>query len=297
MNKEYKKRINTAIDYISNNFSNNLTLEEIAGEAHFSKFHFHRIFKAVTKETVSGHIRRIRLEQSANRLLSDSGETITTIAMDCGFASSQNFATAFKKHFKVSPREFRESYSLDKWTALGNERKISDHLVFDTTKNDSKTNLWINLIDMPPYHVAYERLTGPYELRAYDTVFENLVNWAYKKCDISAAIMLGVIWDNPEVTVPDQCRYDVCITVPEKIIPDDGIGVQKIKGGNYVVGHCEVSHYAELEKTYEDIFSSWFPSSNYIPADSASYEIYLNNPENHPRKNMLIDICIPLEKI
>lgn len=297
MNKEYKKRINAAVDFILKHQDEDLSLDEIAQSANFSKYHFHRIFKSVTNETVSAFIRRIRLEKAANRLLSDTGETITMVAFDCGFTSSQNFATAFKKHFRMSPKQFKETYSLEKWQALNKTGKDQTPVFQDNSKNDPTQNLWINLMEMPSYNVAYERIRGPYDMATYDKAFEKLLNWAYRKCDISASLMMGIIWDNPDITDPEQCRFDICVTVPEKIMPQDGFGVQEIKGGLYVVGHSEISTYQDLENIYETIFSSWFTTNDYIPLDSPSYEIYLNQTENHPRKNLLIDICIPVTGI
>ena len=307
MNKEYQKRINRAVDFILRNIGRDLTLDEIAGKACFSKYHFHRIFKAVTGETVSAHIRRLRLEKAANRLSADSGESITTIALDCGFGSSQNFATAFKRRFGCSPRDFRERYSLETWAASRDNQAATEGVVnvgntgpdhfSDGLNHESKTNLWINLMDMPSYRVAYERVVGHYGFKNSEAAFKNLLKWAHKWFDIDASIAMGIVWDNPEVTEPQLCRYDACITIPEHITPKGRILIQEIKGGPYVVGHCEVSNYPELEQAYEDMFIRWFTNGNHIPADSVPYEIYLNNPANHPRENLLIDICIPVETL
>lgn len=95
---DYRKRVCQAMNFISRNLDRDLSLEEVAGVASFSMFHFHRIFKAVVGETVAGFTRRLRLEFAANRLLSNQHEDITTIAIDCGFSSSQNFAKAFRQH-------------------------------------------------------------------------------------------------------------------------------------------------------------------------------------------------------
>lgn len=293
MSKEYKKRIRNAEEYISQNLHQELTLEEIADKACFSKYHFHRIFKAVTGETVSAHIRRLRLEKAANRILTESGESITEIALDCGFGSSQNFATTFKKQFGCSPRTFREQNSyekLDKARSNSGEGQAG-------SKKETKNNLLINLTEMPTYRVAYERVVGPYGLDTSEAAFKNLLKWAYRKFSVDTSIAIGIVWDNPEVTDPEQCRYDVCITIPDHIVPKGNIGQQEIAGGQYVIGHCEVSNYRELEQAYEEIFGRWFPLSDYVPADEAAYEIYLNNPANHPRGNLLIDICIHVEKI
>jgi AraC family transcriptional regulator len=49
---EYIARINRVMDYIDRNLNQELTLEELAGVANFSKFHFHRIFSAMACKTV-----------------------------------------------------------------------------------------------------------------------------------------------------------------------------------------------------------------------------------------------------
>ena len=106
---DYKKRVFHAMNYISRNIKRDLSLEEIAETASFSMFHFHRIFKAVAGETVAGFTRRLRLELAANRLLSVKQNDITTIAMDCGFSSSQNFAKAFRiDTFRIPKKPFRK---------------------------------------------------------------------------------------------------------------------------------------------------------------------------------------------
>ena len=92
---EYRKRVCRAMNFISQNLDRDISLEEIAEAASFSMFHFHRVFKAAVGETVAGFTRRLRLELAANLLLSNNHGDITTIAFECGFSTSQNFAKAF----------------------------------------------------------------------------------------------------------------------------------------------------------------------------------------------------------
>ena len=83
MNKSsetYRRRINRVIDYVNNNLEKTISLEELASVAFFSPFHFHRIFLAVTGETVNYFTNRIRLEKTA-RLLKFSKHPISGIAM------------------------------------------------------------------------------------------------------------------------------------------------------------------------------------------------------------------------
>ena len=59
---EYIARINRVLDYIEENISGDLSLRTLASVAAFSPYHFHRIFRALTGETVNGFIQRIRID-------------------------------------------------------------------------------------------------------------------------------------------------------------------------------------------------------------------------------------------
>ncbi|MGG1657976.1 AraC family transcriptional regulator [Brevibacillus sp. NRS-1366] len=56
----YDGSILRVIEYMENRIDCDLTLDELASEAAFSKFHFTRVFKAVTKETIYEYIRKRR---------------------------------------------------------------------------------------------------------------------------------------------------------------------------------------------------------------------------------------------
>ena len=77
---DYRQRVCRAMNYISGHLDRDLALEDIARAANFSAFHFHRIFKAATGETVFGFVRRLRLEWAANRLLANPRDDVTAVA-------------------------------------------------------------------------------------------------------------------------------------------------------------------------------------------------------------------------
>ena len=96
---EYLSRIHRAQDFIEKNLAQKLTLEEIAHAASFSPYHFHRIFSAITGETLYQFILRLRLEKAAGLLCQDVDRPVTDIALDVGFGSSATFARAFLAAF------------------------------------------------------------------------------------------------------------------------------------------------------------------------------------------------------
>ena len=67
----YISRINRVIDYIESNIASDLSLEELADVAHFSSFHFHRIFRAMVDEPLNVFIQRVRIEKAAAKLIAN----------------------------------------------------------------------------------------------------------------------------------------------------------------------------------------------------------------------------------
>jgi AraC family transcriptional regulator len=104
---EYRKRIDRVLRHIREHRGVAFSLEELARVAHFSPFHFHRIFAAYMGETVGEYIRRTRLEQAALELLGGRA-AVADIALDTGYDTHAAFAKAFKKHFGISPSAYRE---------------------------------------------------------------------------------------------------------------------------------------------------------------------------------------------
>ena len=65
--------------------------------------------KEITNQTPIQYLNDLRLENAAKTLLSDKEKSVTDIALECGFSSSQYFATLFRRRFNCSPREYRKN--------------------------------------------------------------------------------------------------------------------------------------------------------------------------------------------
>jgi AraC-like DNA-binding protein len=85
-----------------------IDLEEAAGQADISPFHFLRLFAAVLGVTPHQYLVRSRLRHAA-RLLADDGRSITDVAYDVGFGDLSNFVRTFQRAAGVSPRKFRQA--------------------------------------------------------------------------------------------------------------------------------------------------------------------------------------------
>ena len=106
-------------------------------------------------------------------------------------------------------------------------------------------------------------------------------------------MVLNVYWDNPEITPPEKCRVDACVSVPEDTVPDGQVAVQKIRGGFYGVCHFEIKS-ENFEQAWDDAFT-WLTGSGYECDDKPCYELYHSSAEEHPEGKWVFDICIPLK--
>lgn len=108
--KEYIEKFLNICDYITDHCTEDLTLDEIASQAGFSKFHFSRLFKQFTNTTFYTFLNQKRVAYAEN-LLIDPSLSITEIAYRSGFNSSSSFSRTFKAVKTYTPSDFRKMYN------------------------------------------------------------------------------------------------------------------------------------------------------------------------------------------
>ncbi|NQT15126.1 MAG: GyrI-like domain-containing protein, partial [Planctomycetes bacterium] len=143
-------------------------------------------------------------------------------------------------------------------------------------------------------NVAYVRKMGPYGKETAEAAFGELMQWAGPRGYLGSGEILGVYWDSPEVTAPENCRTDACVGVPEGTAPEGQIGIQTISGGPYAVCHFEIKD-VDFKQAWDDAFA-WFVESGLECDDKPCYELYHNDAREHPEGKWIVDICIPLKR-
>jgi AraC family transcriptional regulator len=93
-------------DYIHTNLAATIPLVELSRVAGLSRRHFLRAFRESTGDTPLGYVRAMRIEE-AKRRLSQGSQSITEVALDCGFSHAQHFATTFRTATGLAPSAFR----------------------------------------------------------------------------------------------------------------------------------------------------------------------------------------------
>ena len=110
--EEKDQEIIDAAHYITEHYSQPLTLDTLADLAGLSGSYFSRKFRLVTGMGMKEYLNYVRLKNAAMELLS-TNHSITEVALNCGFNDSNYFKDAFKKMYGLSPRAYRNSRSTD----------------------------------------------------------------------------------------------------------------------------------------------------------------------------------------
>jgi AraC family transcriptional regulator len=101
-------KLRRALEYIDDNLSSDLSVEEIARAAATSPFHFSRAFKLSTGDPPHRFVLRRRVER-AQDLLRSSDLPLVEVALAVGFASQAHFSTVFRRCSGMSPKKYRDT--------------------------------------------------------------------------------------------------------------------------------------------------------------------------------------------
>ncbi len=96
-----------ARDLIDRDYAEPLSIDRIAREAGYTRFHFSRTFAAAYGESPSAYLTRRRLER-AKALLRDANLTVTEVCLLVGFESLGSFGSLFRRVVGCSPTAYRE---------------------------------------------------------------------------------------------------------------------------------------------------------------------------------------------
>ena len=312
----YIARINRVVDHIDAHLAEPLDLAALAAVAHFSPWHFHRVFQGVTGETLAERVRRRRLEVAASRLLATPPQAALTIALDVGFGSAEVFTRAFKAYFGVTPSAWRRGAWRD-WaqrhrdalSKIHQAQRKANQAVMDALRHDASP--WqerhddtgadamdIELRTLPDTTLAYMRHVGAYGSPAISQMWQRFSAWGAQHGLLQAGrLLVGVSQDSPDITAPDKCRYDAGVQVDAGFRPDGEIGVQTLAGGRYACARF-VGTAMDIHAAWHDVFGRWLPGSGYQPDDRPCLELYDDGAGVDPKTGRFSCLlCVPLKPL
>jgi AraC family transcriptional regulator len=263
---DYGSRLERVQAWLADHLDDDVDLDRLAGVACFSPFHFHRIYHALTGETVAESLRRMRLHRAAIDLI-DGTVPIARIATRAGYGSQAAFTRAFRSAYGAPPAAYRAA----------------------TASPYSGT---VAIRTEPEIAVIARRHDGDYA--DVGGTFERLNAAAVGRGWVNAATRyFGVYYDDPAATPTTALRSDACLTGPRDFSGDADLRPLTLAGGRYAV-LLHVGPYAELHRAYCWLYREWLPASGEEPADRPCVEEYLNNPRQVPASELRTEIRIAL---
>jgi len=290
-NSEYAQRIDRVIDYLRGNLDRPMKLRELANVAGFSEFHFHRIFGAVSGETLNTFTNRLRLEKAA-RLLRYSDQNLTDIAFDCGFSSSATFSRAFRSGYDTSPSQFRKSGEIKKSKIC---KELFDDQDYDLpmTAEEKRAAFPVRLIDIPERQVAYIRVTKAFEENRVLAALKTMIEWAKSQDIFSQGILFGMTVDDPHVTPKHLYRYEVCLASALPFECIEGMSKLKMPAMRYAVTRVS-GDIRKVATAWDYIYRNWLINSAYEPEHAPALEIFLEKENALDWSHCELELCLPV---
>lgn len=252
-----------ALRFIESNRNGPLTISAIAERAGVSLHHFQRRFAAVMGETIGNHIRRLRLEGAATRLMF-SPETILSIAVSSGYGSAEAFAHAFQRQFKLSPTDYR-AQARSAIPPIG-EDDYKRALAVSTGWRESTDLLVVR------FYGSHAGVAGFWTLFAQQLAAAGL--------DPHAQRAVGMSLDNPKITARGLIRYDCAIEAP-RLLP---AALKQAPFWRMTLSPTRVARLRH-EESYDSVFSAyraltgaWLPSRQEQFGEGPALERYESPP-------------------
>lgn len=286
---DHQARILRVLVHIQAHLDDAFSLQELAKIAAYSPFHFHRVFRGMVGETVTEHVRRLRLERAAWRLKHDD-QPIVRVAFEAGYETHEAFTRAFRARFDTSPSEFRRSHRRLPYPPVPNQVHFSELelTTFDPIVRSNTMDIAIE--QRTATRVAFIRHTGPYAESRH--AWQRLMAWAGRNGLIGPQTrMYGLSYTDPEVVGPEDYRYDACVTVGDEVEPEGEIGIQDIPGGAFAVT-VHVGPYERLGETYAVMMGQRLPQMGHMPGDPPSVERYLNHPGSTEPEELRTEVAV-----
>ena len=282
-------RIGQARVFIREHAAEPLTLERIAHEVCISSFHFARLFRALTGETIFQYVSRMRLKRAVALLLEDAARPITEIATAVGYDAVSSFNKVFKKNLGTSPTRFRALSAIARATLLARledpDMSLRDGLDLDRRpefrEREERRFLFVRrrgicTEEAPRAWAEFHRLVGRPSLLGPDV-----------EC-------VGASYDDMGTVAEKSHRYEAGVAVAARTAVPPRLSCGTLPGGRYAVFRHR-GPYSTIGHAFDALFAGWVVEAGATFRSAPCLEIYLNDPRTVRAAELLTELCIPVE--
>lgn len=262
-------------------------LGELAARAHFSPFHFHRLWRALTGETVGATVLRLRLLRAVD-LLADESRAVTDIALAVGFGSSQAFARVVREQLDTTPTALREADAREEARARIESRR----------PRATAAPCQVEVVSLSPFRALLQRAVGGEDAvaLAYGALFEYAA-----RAGLLERIdgLWGIDWDDRRDVDEAECRADCLVAIGGDAFSPSGesasgdVSLARLDGGRYARVRV-VGSFRGIEPAIDAVLAAWLPGSGEALREAPVLLNYLDDPETTPEAALRTDVHVPL---
>lgn len=278
--------ISEAINYIENNITGELTIENIAKQVHVSPFYFQKGFAMLCGFTVSEYIRQRRLALAGSELVASDAKIID-IALKYGYDSPDSFTKAFTRFHGATPTAVRKQGGVIKsFASLKIKFTLEGGYIMDYKIVEKEAFTVMGASKVFKYDSAFTEVPKFYE-EHYKTGKSEIVCGMY---GINIDESMGC--DEFEYLIADNY-------IPWNEIPE-GFVTKVIPKHTWAVFQCKGAMPKSLQDLNQKIFSEWLPNCrDYEIAAGYNIEMY-SDPSDYPNgtqdENYYSEIWIPVKR-
>lgn len=276
---DYHARLARVMAHIHDHLDTELDLDGLAELAHFSPFHWHRIWHAMYGETLAETVRRLRLQRGSG-LLAHTALPVAEVARRSGYPNAQTFSRAFRERYGLLPTAYRTAGS---------------HVRFEGGAGDASaaaSDWQLEIRPVPAVRLAGLDHRGSYMGigKAFEGAFAAMLGAGL----VGARTQwLAVYFDDPFAVPEKQLASRAGLS-----LPDDADAPAPLQAFTLGGGRCAVLRhrgpYADMRAAYRWLYGQWLPASGEALADLPVFEVYLNHPREAAPADLLSEICLPL---
>jgi AraC family transcriptional regulator len=291
--ERYEHRVNRAIALIDRQIGQDLSIQRLADEAHLSPFHFHRIFSALTGESVHSMTSRIRMQRALALTRRGERPQWKAVAAAVGYRSPDVFSRAFKRHFGCAPSQF----DLQQWWSTRHDREAVMNVsrYFLRPAPPLSKDFHVEIVPRPAADLIVSRATGGYlDPDVLIAAYERISEASHLLAVARQGRLSGASQDDPELVPLSRCRYDFNLEVPEGTRAPKGLFQAHRAAGSWATVRVTGDLQA-VDRAWNLLFKSWLPGAGVNLRDAPAEEIYHRTPDEIGWERFDLTLAIPLE--
>lgn len=266
--------IDRAIQFIESHLEDDIDVVSVCSKSAYSNWQFQRMFRAATGDSIGGYIRGRRLSLACQELVNIPSKRIIDIAFQFQFSSQESFSRAFKKRFRLTPKQVRlgRTHILDCYKPTLDNRRLQ-HISRYVQKKPVLTRVTDR--KLVGISTTIDSTLGN-EKDVFHHVKSHWKKFNKLRDDIPFSTnynSYGVISDSSKNLRDEKLNYFSGVLVDSFSSSLYGFKRLELEEKQYAVFQVEGDHQC-CQVTADYIYGFWLPQSGYVRDEGYDFEFF-----------------------